>query len=671
MGVGENSILLIEATIHFDCSSYYICSDFTSQAISICRGVRQGCPLSMLLFNIGINPILNSLDLVVSGGLMIAEHRISCMAYADDLVLLASNTTAMQELTDKAVLLSAAVNLKFKSAKCAHLRVPHRNKGSSIKIDDTTLANIDNDSTYSYLGVNFGEKFCDPPAKLFLDIISHLNKIKNSILFPWQKIHAYVIFLHSKTIFAFRNFYIKNFYSLEGLKTSVDRQLRKILKSILGLPPNASNKYLYCPRAAGGVGLRSLADEYLIQSIGHCYQMLASPDATTSASANFSLIRAASGIGIIQQTNLSNALCWLNKGDSQLRTQSWWTKIRSCVTKLKLRHSIRLTFCINANLICIKVAQTLSTKHSYHGIVTPADRKGLSKILGNLISRSWQLQWLGQRSVGRHCSALTNSRASTTIIYNGKISIAAWHFIHRARTYSLQTKDRHASKDKSCRCCNNIKESQMHVFVECSVSGLYIMRRHNEVQNIIADSIKINTDAIIYVNVASQYCSSALRVDLQIQFNKFKQIFLVDIKCPYDTSYRMKRAHELNIEHYIPLANIIRQALPDWTISLHTIVVGCLGSWAKGNDSVLRQLHLSKTAIHLITTKCIASNIYWSTAQWHFHQGHINSTTPSVAVQDSLQMPDANTLNDNNSMMADLFGATDDILSSEESDIEV
>ena len=57
-------------------------------------GVKQGDPLSPILFNLAIDPLLRSLESLGSG-YTIGEYSITVLAYADDLVLLSGTWDGM------------------------------------------------------------------------------------------------------------------------------------------------------------------------------------------------------------------------------------------------------------------------------------------------------------------------------------------------------------------------------------------------------------------------------------------------------------------------------------------------------------------------------------------------------------------------------------------------
>ena len=67
MGLSEESIGVIES-LYSDCDTSLMCGGYTTNKITLSRGVRQGCPISMLLFNITINPLLVKIEPINSGG---------------------------------------------------------------------------------------------------------------------------------------------------------------------------------------------------------------------------------------------------------------------------------------------------------------------------------------------------------------------------------------------------------------------------------------------------------------------------------------------------------------------------------------------------------------------------------------------------------------------------
>ena len=65
------------------------------------RGVRQGCPLSPLLFNILIADIEEEMGKVKWGGIKIGGKKIYTLAYADDMVLMAEKEEEMKSMIER------------------------------------------------------------------------------------------------------------------------------------------------------------------------------------------------------------------------------------------------------------------------------------------------------------------------------------------------------------------------------------------------------------------------------------------------------------------------------------------------------------------------------------------------------------------------------------------
>ena len=72
----------------------------TTGPIPILCGVRQGCPLSMLLFAMCLNPLLWLLDQTLTGIRIGKATRTAVVAYADDITLLITDPEDIPALTD-------------------------------------------------------------------------------------------------------------------------------------------------------------------------------------------------------------------------------------------------------------------------------------------------------------------------------------------------------------------------------------------------------------------------------------------------------------------------------------------------------------------------------------------------------------------------------------------
>ena len=94
----------------------------STKQIKINAGVKQGCPLSPLLFNLIIDELLEKLRRL-NIGIKVGDDLLYCMAFADDLVLLTEERIHMQILIEETKQFFDDKGLTANAGKCASLRV--------------------------------------------------------------------------------------------------------------------------------------------------------------------------------------------------------------------------------------------------------------------------------------------------------------------------------------------------------------------------------------------------------------------------------------------------------------------------------------------------------------------------------------------------------------------
>lgn len=336
MGLHLNSIEIIRE-LYRDCHTTIVCEGQSTDRLAVNVGVGQGCPLSMLLFNIGINPILNKLDLLgFPHRVRMGETSISCMAYVDDLVFFGTSSLALQTLVNTASKYIKLTGMEFRRSKCAYMDFPcHEN--NQICLDDQPIPHKKADEGYVYLGCFISRLLRHTPEQVIKNVLDDLEILKNSVLSPSQKLHAYQTFVHSKMVFYFRNTYIP-FPDLTAFTTGWDVLVRMKHKELLSLPVSASTGYLYSFKVHGGVGLTSTFDEYLVQSVTHSYYLLTSPDIFVKEAARITLRHASKLMSRV------SILDWINTGYKQSAFGSWWNKIQHVIHVLHEKYGITVKF---------------------------------------------------------------------------------------------------------------------------------------------------------------------------------------------------------------------------------------------------------------------------------------------------------------------------------------
>ena len=106
---------------------------FRSQPIQIKSSVRQGCPLSMLLYAICLNPLLCTLDKQLTGlGIGRRGDRTSIIAYANDVTILITSPSDIQKIQDALQTYEEATGAKVNIRKSRAVSIKSWN--TSIRI---------------------------------------------------------------------------------------------------------------------------------------------------------------------------------------------------------------------------------------------------------------------------------------------------------------------------------------------------------------------------------------------------------------------------------------------------------------------------------------------------------------------------------------------------------
>ena len=116
----------------------------TTNFFNCFRGVRQGCPISPILFNIYLNDLTYELDKCNPSPLGLPNGKfISCLMYADDIIVFAPSPEALQKLLDCVNIFCDKCNINPDKSKCITFSTKNkRNKKDFLTISTTQLENV-------------------------------------------------------------------------------------------------------------------------------------------------------------------------------------------------------------------------------------------------------------------------------------------------------------------------------------------------------------------------------------------------------------------------------------------------------------------------------------------------------------------------------------------------
>lgn len=136
-GTSED-LLKIAKDIYSGASSAVVTAGGRTADIPVQSGIRQGCPLSGLLFIMAIDKVITILQGTDT------EHR--ALAFADDVCLLANNKDDLQHAINQAKTSLSPLGLSLNPGKCASLHISGQHpvgvRDTVFRLDDISLNSL-------------------------------------------------------------------------------------------------------------------------------------------------------------------------------------------------------------------------------------------------------------------------------------------------------------------------------------------------------------------------------------------------------------------------------------------------------------------------------------------------------------------------------------------------
>jgi hypothetical protein len=229
-----------------------------TETFKVERGTRQGDPISPLLYNIFLEPLLRWLDKGESAGYQIGKEKVKIGAVADDMIIYGKSNNDLQRLLRRVEKYLNSANVELQPTKCEYI--------SNIKEDEnkfllsTSGTKIPNrkDETIRYLGVwvninlNFQKHWNEAETRYF----EALERIKNQPIGMIEKCSAINILATSSLLYG-AAFAKPNNTRIKKWETAA----RNIIKKEGKLIRSVNNALFYTSKNQGGLGLNKIADK--------------------------------------------------------------------------------------------------------------------------------------------------------------------------------------------------------------------------------------------------------------------------------------------------------------------------------------------------------------------------------------------------------------------------
>ena len=267
LGLHGKILQLVQAIyISTKCAVKY--DDNLTQFFEFTKGVRQGCPLSPLLFNLYINDLLDQVELSEST-VSLNNVNVNSLMYADDLVAISLSELELQGILNKLEEFCVVWKLEIntKKTKCMVFNRGNKLCKANILMSGKVIQNVKH---FKYLGFTIGAKNCnftnmleDLSIKARRAIFALNNKIKLSLLPTSLAIKIFAtqivpILLYGSEIWGpYSNFDLKNWE-----KSEIEKVHTQFLKRIMGCDIHTSNNMI-----RGEVGRRSLLCDVITRSV--------------------------------------------------------------------------------------------------------------------------------------------------------------------------------------------------------------------------------------------------------------------------------------------------------------------------------------------------------------------------------------------------------------------
>ena len=261
-----------------------------TDAIVMARGVKQGCPLSPILFNMVMDELMDKLG--TKHELKPGEDLVgfNVLAFADDLVIASGTVHGMNWLLtrvrdfflDRSMMVNAGKSHTIRLAQATGTRTVKVIEGTTFSYGDEPIPNRKISETVKYLGLALSPMgLTDFSVK---KAVQDLKLIRRAALKPEQKlgmIRRMLLPTQMHVLRLSRRILLREVGRL-------DREVRKVAREILHMPPGTPTAFFYMKSSDGGLALPEVSHTIGLTRLQRLVRLKASGDSLVASYARVS-----------------------------------------------------------------------------------------------------------------------------------------------------------------------------------------------------------------------------------------------------------------------------------------------------------------------------------------------------------------------------------------------
>jgi hypothetical protein len=476
-----------------------ITAEWETPVISLQKGVYQGDPLSVVIFNTVMNTLLDTVSLRTDLGYRFSNsrRRVNILQYADDTCLIANSPASCQYLLDTTSNWLQWSGMSAKVPKCQCLSL----QGSSGKLADPHLTLDGMPIPFStgpvrFLGMEVQVPKNSSAAReaVLSRLQEMLQAIDKSLLTRKQKLLLYSGGVCPRLSWPL----LIQEFPTTWMERQVDSLVTGYLKRWSGLGKSANTALLYLPRLLGGLNLPSPSTLHKRLQVSRQCQLLTSQD---------------SCVRFLAERGLKNELSLARK---------------------QFRPAVEAREALKISPGCSRKALTKSAKAL---VSEEVNSSRLDNLQG--LERQGQLS----RCTSPSCAPIW-SRAVLALPEDQlkfAINAAVDVLPHNSNLYLWRKR-----KDSSCPLCHE-NQSLLHVLNNCSVARNYRRYnvRHDSILSVITETVSRNIPPTtsMTADISDTYefphhiIPTDLRPDLVWWDEAHKSITLVELTVCFETNF--------------------------------------------------------------------------------------------------------------------------------------